>query len=114
MILVGELRDQETISLALTPAETCHLVFGTLHTSSAAKPLTGLWMFSGQRQRHGAFHAVGIAACGYCAKAPKTRRGGRVACHEIMLKTPAIRNLIREDKVAQMYSIIQTGAAHGM
>ena len=74
IILVGELRDLETIRLALTAAETGHLVFGTLHTTSA----------------------------------------GRVAAHEIMIGSPAIRNLIREDKVAQMYSAIQTGASMGM
>jgi len=105
VVLVGELRDLETIRLALTAAETGHLVFGTLHTTSAAKTIdrvVDVFMLSESLQ------AV------ISQTLLKKIGGGRVAAHEIMIGTPAIRNLIREDKVAQMYSAIQTGGALGM
>ncbi|MCU8536038.1 PilT/PilU family type 4a pilus ATPase, partial [Vibrio vulnificus] len=115
VILVGELRDQETISLALTAAETGHLVFGTLHTSSAAKTIDRIIdVFPGSDKDMVRSMLSESLRAVIAQKLLKRIGGGRVACHEIMMATPAIRNLIREDKVAQMYSIIQTGAAHGM
>ncbi|WP_122056181.1 type IV pilus twitching motility protein PilT [Vibrio sp. Evd11] len=115
VILVGELRDQETISLALTAAETGHLVFGTLHTSSAAKTVDRIIdVFPGSDKGMVRSMLSESLRSVIAQKLLKRVGGGRVACHEIMMATPAIRNLIREDKVAQMYSIIQTGAAHGM
>jgi len=115
VILVGELRDQETISLALTAAETGHLVFGTLHTSSAAKTIDRIIdVFSGNDKDMVRSMLSESLRSVIAQRLLKRVGGGRVACHEIMMATPAIRNLIREDKVAQMYSIIQTGAAHGM
>ncbi len=115
VILVGELRDQETISLALTAAETGHLVFGTLHTSSAAKTIDRIIdVFpAGDKNMVRSMLSESLRAV-IAQKLLKRIGGGRVACHEIMLANPAIRNLVREDKVAQMYSIIQTGAAQGM
>lgn len=115
IILVGELRDQETISLALTAAETGHLVFGTLHTSSAAKTIDRIIdVFPGQDKGMVRSMLSESLKAVIAQKLLKRVGGGRVACHEVMIATPAIRNLIREDKVAQMYSIIQTGAANGM
>ncbi|PFG55280.1 twitching motility protein PilT [Vibrio sp. ES.051] len=115
VILVGELRDKETISLALTAAETGHLVFGTLHTSSAAKTIDRIIdVFPGSDKDMVRSMLSESLRSVIAQKLLKRNGGGRIACHEIMMATPAIRNLIREDKVAQMYSIIQTGAAHGM
>ncbi|MCL9780899.1 type IV pilus twitching motility protein PilT [Vibrio sp. S4M6] len=115
VILVGELRDQETISLALTAAETGHLVFGTLHTSSAAKTIDRIIdVFPGSDKGMVRSMLSESLRAVIAQKLLKKVGGGRVACHEIMIATPAIRNLVREDKIAQMYSIIQTGAAHGM
>ncbi|EGU41665.1 twitching motility protein PilT [Vibrio ichthyoenteri ATCC 700023] len=115
VILVGELRDQETISLALTAAETGHLVFGTLHTSSAAKTIDRIIdVFPGSDKGMVRSMLSESLRSVIAQKLLKRIGGGRVACHEIMMATPAIRNLIREDKVAQMYSVIQTGAAQGM
>jgi twitching motility protein PilT len=115
IILVGELRDLETIRLALTAAETGHLVFGTLHTTSAAKTIDRVVdVFPGDEKsmvRSMLSESLQAVICQTLLKRPE---GGRVAAHEIMMGTPAIRNLIREDKVAQMYSVIQTGAAMGM
>jgi twitching motility protein PilT len=115
IILVGELRDLETIRLAMTAAETGHLVFGTLHTSSAAKTIDRIVdVFpSGEKAMVRSMLSESLRAVISQTLLKKTG-GGRVACHEIMVGTPAIRNLIREDKVAQMYSAIQTGQAHGM
>jgi len=115
VILVGELRDLETIRLALTAAETGHLVFATLHTSSAAKTIDRVIdVFSGDEKEM----VRGMLSESLRAVISQTLLkkdiGGRVAAHEIMLCTPAIRNLIREAKVAQMYSAIQTGRAVGM
>lgn len=115
VILVGELRDQETISLALTAAETGHLVFGTLHTSSAAKTIDRIIdVFPGSDKEMVRSMLSESLRAVIAQKLLKRTGGGRVACHEIMMATSAIRNLIREDKVAQMFSVIQTGAAHGM
>lgn len=115
VILVGELRDLETIRLALTAAETGHLVFGTLHTCSAAKTVDRLVdVFpAGEKAMVRSMLSESLQAV---VSQVLLRRvgGGRVAAHEIMLGTPAVRNLIREDKVAQLYSAIQTGGALGM
>jgi twitching motility protein PilT len=115
IILVGELRDLETIRLALTAAETGHLVFGTLHTSSAAKTIDRIVdVFpAGEKAMVRSMLSESLRAV-ISQTLLKKVGGGRVAGHEIMIGTPAIRNLIREDKVAQMYSAIQTGQAHGM
>lgn len=115
IILVGELRDLETIRLALTAAETGHLVFGTLHTSSAAKTIDRVVdVFpSGEKTMVRSMLSESLRAV-ISQTLLKRVGGGRIAAHEIMIGTPAIRNLIREDKVAQMYSAIQTGQAFGM
>jgi len=115
IILVGELRDLETIRLALTAAETGHLVFGTLHTSSAAKTIDRIIdVFpAAEKTMVRSMLSESLRAVISQTLLKKTG-GGRVAAHEIMIGTPAIRNLIREDKVAQMYSAIQTGQAVGM
>jgi twitching motility protein PilT len=114
-ILVGELRDLETIRLALTAAETGHLVFGTLHTSSAAKTVDRIIdVFpAAEKSMVRAMLSESLRAV-ISQTLMKKVGGGRIAAHEIMLGTPAIRNLIREDKVAQMYSAIQTGQSAGM
>ncbi|HWX02584.1 type IV pilus twitching motility protein PilT [Collimonas sp.] len=116
VILVGELRDLETIRLAMTAAETGHLVFGTLHTSSAAKTIDRIVdVFPAEeKEMVRAMLSESLQAV-ISQSLLKTKDGsGRVAAHEIMLGTPAIRNLIRESKVAQMYSAIQTGSNMGM
>lgn len=116
VILVGELRDLETIELALTAAETGHLVFGTLHTSSAAKTVDRIVdVFpAAEKEMVRAMLSESLKAV-ISQSLLKTKDGtGRVAAHEIMIGTPAIRNLIRENKVPQMYSAIQTGQALGM
>jgi twitching motility protein PilT len=115
-ILVGELRDLETIRLALSAAETGHLVFGTLHTSSAAKTIDRIVdVFpSEEKEMVRAMLSESLQAV-ISQTLLKTKDGsGRVAAHEIMIGTPAIRNLIREAKIAQMYSSIQTGSNVGM
>ncbi len=115
IILVGELRDLETIRLALTAAETGHLVFGTLHTSSAAKTIDRIIdVFpAGEKSMVRSMLSESLRAV-ISQTLMKKIGGGRTAAWEIMIGTPAIRNLIREDKVAQMYSAIQTGQAVGM
>jgi twitching motility protein PilT len=115
IILVGELRDLETIRLALTAAETGHLVFGTLHTSSAAKTIDRIVdVFpAGEKSMVRSMLSESLRAV-ISQTLMKKVGGGRMAAHEIMIATPAIRNLIREDKVAQMYSAIQTGQSVGM
>ena len=116
IILVGEMRDLETIHLAITAAETGHLVFGTLHTSSAAKTIDRIIdVFpAAEKEMIRAMLSESLRAV-ISQTLCKTKDGtGRVAAHEIMIGTPAIRNLIREAKVAQMYSSIQTGQALGM
>jgi twitching motility protein PilT len=115
-ILVGELRDLETIRLALSAAETGHLVFGTLHTSSAAKTIDRIVdVFPAEeKEMVRAMLSESLQAV-VSQTLLKTKDGsGRVAAHEIMIGTPAIRNLIREAKIAQMYSAIQTGSSVGM
>ena len=115
VILVGEMRDLETIRLALSAAETGHLVFGTLHTSSAAKTIDRVVdVFpAAEKDMIRAMLSESLKAVISQTLLKKTG-GGRVAAHEIMIGTPAIRNLIRENKIAQMYSAIQTGQAFGM
>jgi len=115
IILVGEMRDLETIRLAMTAAETGHLVFGTLHTTSAAKTIDRVIdVFpAGEKPMIRSMLSESLRAV-ISQTLLKRNGGGRAAAHEIMIGIPAIRNLIREDKVAQMYSVIQTGMAHGM
>ncbi len=115
VILVGEMRDLETIRLALTAAETGHVVFGTLHTSSAAKTIDRIVDVFPAEEKSMVRSMLSESLQGVISQTLlKKNGGGRVAAHEIMVGTPAIRNLIREDKIAQMYSAIQTGAAYGM
>ena len=116
VVLVGELRDLETIRLALSAAETGHLVFGTLHTSSAAKTIDRIIdVFPGdEKEMVRAMLSESLQAVISQTLLKTKDGGGRVAAHEIMLGTPAIRNLIREAKIAQMYSAIQTGSNVGM
>lgn len=115
IILVGEMRDLETIRLALTAAETGHLVFGTLHTTSAAKTVDRIIDVFPAEEKDMVRAMLSESLQAVISQALLKRNGGgRVAAHEIMIGTPAIRNLIRENKVAQMYSAIQTGAAQGM
>ncbi len=116
VILVGEMRDLETIRLAMTGAETGHLVFGTLHTSSAAKTIDRIVdVFpAAEKEMVRAMLSESLRAV-IAQTLVKTADGqGRAAAHEIMIGTPAVRNLIRENKIAQMYSAIQTGHQFGM
>ena len=114
-ILVGEMRDLETIRLALSAAETGHLVFGTLHTSSAAKTIDRIVDVFPAAEKSMVRSMLSESLKAVISQTLLKRiGGGRVAAHEIMIGTPAIRNLIREDKVAQMYSAIQTGQSQGM
>jgi twitching motility protein PilT len=101
--------------LALTAAETGHLVFGTLHTSSAAKTIDRIIDVFPAAEKDMVRSMLSESLRAVISQTLlKKVGGGRVAAHEIMLGTPAIRNLIREDKVPQMYSAIQTGGAVGM
>ena len=116
VILIGEMRDLETISLALTAAETGHLVFGTLHTTGAAKTvdrIVGVFP-AGEKEMVRSMLSESLRAV-ISQTLLKTRDGnGRVAAHEILISTPAVRNLIRENKIAQINSTLQTGQTHGM
>jgi len=115
VILVGEMRDLETIRLAMTAAETGHLVFGTLHTTSAPKTIDRIIdVFPGEEKSMVRSMLSESLRAVISQTLIKKVGGGRVAAHEIMIGTPAIRNLIREDKIAQMYSAIQTGMSNGM
>ena len=115
IILVGELRDLETIRLALTAAETGHLVFGTLHTTSAAKTIDRVVDVFPAEEKSMVRSMLSESLQAVISQTlMKKMGGGRIAAHEIMIGTPAIRNLIREDKIAQMYSSIQTGGSLGM
>jgi twitching motility protein PilT len=116
VILVGEMRDLETIRLALTAAETGHLVFGTLHTSSAAKTIDRVVdVFpAAEKEMVRSMLSESLRAVISQTLCKTKDEQGRVAAHEIMIGTPAIRNLIRENKIAQMYSAIQTGQSVGM
>ena len=115
IILVGEMRDLETIRLALTASETGHLVFATLHTSSAAKTIDRIVdVFPGDEKSM----VRTMVAESLCAVIAQTLipnpRGGRVAAYEVLIATPAVRNLIRENKIAQLYSVMQMGTQFGM
>ena len=114
-ILVGEMRDLETIRLALSAAETGHLVFGTLHTSSAAKTIDRVVDVFPAAEKDMVRSMMSESLRAVISQTlMKKQGGGRVAAHEIMIGTPAIRNLIRENKIAQMFSAIQTGHQFGM
>ncbi|REL32191.1 type IV pilus twitching motility protein PilT [Thalassotalea euphylliae] len=115
VILVGEMRDLETIRLAMTAAETGHLVFGTLHTTSAPKTIDRIIDVFPAEEKSMVRSMLSESLRAVISQTlVKKVGGGRIAAHEIMIGVPAIRNLIREDKVAQMYSAIQTGMSHGM
>ncbi|MBU2923175.1 type IV pilus twitching motility protein PilT [Colwellia sp. 4_MG-2023] len=115
VILVGEMRDLETIRLAMTAAETGHLVFGTLHTTSAPKTIDRIIDVFPAAEKAMVRSMLSESLRAVISQTLiKKVGGGRVAAHEIMIGTPAIRNLIREDKIAQMYSSIQTGMSNGM
>lgn len=115
VILVGELRDLETIRLAISAAETGHLVFGTLHTNSAPKTIDRIIDVFPAEEKSMVRSMLSESIRAVISQTLLKRiGGGRVAAHEIMMGVPAIRNLIREDKVAQMYSVIQTGQQYGM
>ncbi len=115
IVLVGEMRDLETIRLALTAAETGHLVFGTLHTSSAAKTIDRVVDVFPASEKEMVRSMLSESLRAVISQTLLKRiGGGRIAAHEIMIGTPAIRNLIREGKIAQMYSSIQTGQSVGM
>ena len=115
-ILVGEMRDLETIRLALTASETGHLVFATLHTSSAPKTIDRIVDVFPAEEKEMVRAMLSEALVGVISQTlcKKKDGSGRVAAHEIMIGTPAIRNLIRENKIAQMYSMIQTSQSYGM
>jgi twitching motility protein PilT len=115
VILVGELRDLETILLALTAAETGHLVLGTLHTTSAAKTIDRIIDVFPAAEKSMVRSMLSESLQAVISQTLLKREGGgRVAAHEILVATPAVRNLIREDKVAQIYSALQTGGKLGM
>lgn len=115
IILVGEMRDLETIRLALTAAETGHLVFGTLHTTSAAKTIDRILDVFPAEEKEMVRAMLSESLQAVVSQALlKKKGGGRIAAHEIMIGIPPIRNLIRENKISQMYSCIQTGSSHGM
>jgi len=116
VILIGEMRDLETISLALTAAETGHMVFGTLHTSSAPKTIDRIIdVFpAAEKEMVRAMLSESLRAIISQALMKTADGRGRVAAHEIMLGTPAIRNMIRENKIPQMVSVMQTGQREGM
>ena len=120
MILVGEMRDLETIQLAVSAAETGHLVFGTLHTSSAAQTVDRMVdVFPPEQQTQIRVQLSGSLVAVFsqtlCRRqSPKKGEFGRVMAQEILINTPATANLIREGKTAQLYSQIQTGGEHGM
>ncbi len=115
VILIGEMRDYETIALALTAAETGHLVFGTLHSNNAAKTIDRIIDVFPAAEKEMVRAMLSSSIQGVIAQTLLSKKGGgRVAAHEIMVGTNAIRNLIRENQLAQVYSMIQTGARYGM
>ena len=115
IILVGEMRDLETISVALTAAETGHLVFATLHTQDAAQTIDRVIdVFPAHQQQQVRVQLAGSLQGIVCQTLCKAREGGRVVATEVLVATPAIRNLIREGKTHQIYSAMQAGAKHGM
>ncbi len=115
VIFVGEMRDPETISAALTAAETGHLVFSTLHTPSAAEAVERIVdVFEGSRQRQVLVQLAAVLRAVVAQHLLPTKDGGLVAAREILINTPAVGNLIRENKIAQIESVIQTSAKEGM
>ncbi len=115
VILVGEMRDYETISLALTAAETGHLVFGTLHSSTAAKTIDRIIDVFPAAEKEMVRAMLASSIQGVVSQALLSRAGGgRIAAHEIMVGTNSVRNLIRENQLAQLYSMIQIGSRYGM
>ena len=116
IILVGEMRDLETISVALTAAETGHLVFATLHTQDAAQTIDRVIdVFPPHQQQQVRVQLAGALQGVVCQTLCKTADGkGRAVATEVLVATPAIRNLIREGKTHQIYSAMQAGAQHGM
>jgi twitching motility protein PilT len=116
VILVGEMRDLETISTALTAAETGHLVFATLHTQSTAQTVDRIIDVFPAEQQHQVRMQLSIALQGIVTQQllPTADGSGRVCACEVLVPTPAIRNLIREGKTHQIYSAIQTSGSTGM
>ena len=116
IILVGEMRDLETISVALTAAETGHLVFATLHTQDAAQTIDRVIdVFPPHQQQQVRVQLAGTLQGVVCQSLARTTDGmGRAVATEVLVATPAIRNLIREGKTHQIYSAMQAGAQHGM
>jgi len=115
VILVGEMRDPETIATALTAAETGHLVFSTLHTSSAPEAVERIIdVFDGARQKQVLIQLGSVLRAVVAQQLIPTTDGKRVAAREILINTPAVSNLIKENNIAQIWSAIQTGAKEGM
>ena len=115
VILVGELRDCETIRLALTAAETGHLVFATLHTQSAAKTISRVVdVFPSDEQQRVRTQLAGSLKAVIAQRLLPKKNGGRVGCYELLMATPAVGNVIRENKLAQLNSLIEMGSSHGM
>ena len=116
VILVGEMRDLETISTALTAAETGHLVFATLHTQDTAQTVDRVVDVFPPEQQHQVRVQLSVALQGIVTQQllPRADGSGRVAACEVLVPTPAVRNLIREGKTHQLYSALQTGVSHGM
>ena len=115
IILMGEMRDLETISMALTAAETGHLVFGTLHSSSAPSTITRLIdAFPPEQQEMARGMIAGSLQLVLSQRLLKRKGGGRIGCHEVMVATSAIRNMVRENKIPQIPTVMQTGAQYGM
>jgi twitching motility protein PilT len=116
VILVGEMRDLETIHTALTAAETGHLVFATLHTQDTAQTVDRIVDSFPPEQQHQVRSQLSIALQGIVTQQllPTADGQGRICACEVLVPTPAVRNLIREGKTHQLYSALQTGGAHGM
>lgn len=115
IILVGEMRDYETVSLALTAAETEHLVFGTLHTSGAAETINRIIdVFPAEEQSQARSQLSSSLQLVMTQQLLKRKTGGRIGAFEVMVCVPAVRNLIREDKIPQIGTVMQTGAQFGI
>ncbi|MDG1006672.1 MAG: PilT/PilU family type 4a pilus ATPase [Alphaproteobacteria bacterium] len=115
ILLLGEMRDYETISLALTAAETGHLVFGTLHTSGAAETINRIIdAFPAEEQPQARSMVASSLQLVMTQQLMKRKSGGRIGAFEVMVCVPAIKNLIREDKIPQIATVMQTGAQYGM
>jgi twitching motility protein PilT len=116
VILVGEMRDTETMATALTAAETGHLVFATLHTQDTSQTVDRIVDSFPPAQQHQVRSQLSIALQGVVTQQllPTADGSGRVCACEVLVPTPAVRNLIREGKTHQIYSALQTGGAHGM